>query len=110
MRGSDRVTVNTSVQYLRTIVSIIISLYTSRIVLLNLGVDDYGIYSLIGGIVALLAFIQNNLSRTIQRYLSYFQGRNDPKMLVKIFNTTLAISSLSAYTGGTSAVTKQFTL
>ena len=89
MRGSDRVAVNTSVQYLRTIVSIIISLYTSRIVLLNLGVDDYGIYSLIGGIVALLAFIQNNLSRTIQRYLSYFQGRNDPKMLVKIFNNSV---------------------
>ena len=89
MRASTRVAVNTSVQYARTIISVIITLYTSRVVLANLGVEDYGIYSLIGGVVALLAFIQNNLSRTIQRYLSYYQGKGDNLMIVKIFNNSV---------------------
>lgn len=89
MRASTRVAVNTSVQYLRTVISIIITLYTSRVVLANLGVDDYGIFSLIGGVVALLAFIQNNLSRTTQRFLSYYHGRNDQAMIVKIFNNSV---------------------
>lgn len=90
MRASTRVAVNTSVQYLRTFVSIIITLYTSRVVLANLGVEDYGIFSLIGGVVALLAFIQNNLSRTTQRFLSYYHGKNDQAMIVKIFNNSVA--------------------
>lgn len=89
MNSSTRVALNTAVQYIRTIISVIITLYTSRIVLENLGVEDYGIYSLIGGVVALLAFIQNNLSRTMQRYLSYFQGKNDNLMLTKIFNNSI---------------------
>lgn len=89
MRASTRVAVNTSVQYVRTFVSVIITLYTSRVVLANLGIEDYGIYSLIGGVVALLSFIQNNLSRTTQRYLSYYQGKEDNKMLIKIFNNSL---------------------
>ena len=89
MRGSTRVAINTCVQYLRTIVSVIISLYTSRIVLANLGVEDYGIFSLIGGVVALLSFIQNNLSRTTQRFLSYYHGKNDQAMIKRIFNNSV---------------------
>lgn len=94
MNSSTRVVLNTGVQYARTIISVIITLYTSRIVLANLGIDDYGIYSLIGGVVALLAFIQNNLSRTMQRYLSYYQGRNDNMMLIKIFNNSIITQGL----------------
>lgn len=89
MRSSTRVAINTCVQYVRTIVSVIITLYTSRVILFNLGVEDFGIYSLIGGVVALLAFIQNNLSRTTQRYLSYYQGKEDKKMIAKIFNNSV---------------------
>ena len=62
----------------------------------NLGVNDYGIYSLIGGVVALLAFIQNNLSRTIQRYLSFYQGKNDLFMVVKIFNNSVTTQLIIA--------------
>lgn len=89
MRASTRVVVNTSIQYVRTVISVIITLYTSRVVLANLGVEDYGIYSLIGGVVALLAFIQNNLSRTIQRFLSYYHGKGDKRMITKIFNNSV---------------------
>lgn len=96
MRASTRVAVNTSVQYARTIISVIITLYTSRVVLANLGIEDYGIYSLIGGVVALLAFIQNNLSRTIQRYLSYYQGKGDNLMVIKIFNNSVTTQFIIA--------------
>lgn len=91
---STRVAVNTFVQYVRTVITVVITLYTSRIVLANLGVENYGIYSLIGGIVTLLAFIQNDLSRTTQRYFSYYQGKGDQHMLVVIFNNSLCIQLL----------------
>lgn len=91
---STRVAVNTFIQYVRIGITAIITLYTSRIVLANLGVENYGIYSLIGGIVTLLAFIQNDLSRTIQRYFSYYQGKGDRHMLVVIFNNSLCIQLL----------------
>ena len=89
MKSSNRVIVNTFVQYVRTVLSVLITLYTSRIVLANLGVSDYGIYSLVAGVIALLSFISNSLSATTQRYLSYYQGKNDKSMMVKIFNNSI---------------------
>lgn len=89
MTSSLRVLVNTLAQYLRTFFSVIISLYTSRVVLANLGVDDFGIFSLVGGVIALLGFVQNNLSRTIQRYLSYYQGKGDFRKVINIFNNSV---------------------
>lgn len=88
MHGSSRVILNTGVQYIRTLFSLIISLYTTRLVLDGLGVDDYGIYSLVGGIVAMLSFIRSSMSSTTIRYLSFHKGRNDLQMQKKIFNNT----------------------
>lgn len=89
MDASSRVAVNTAAQYIRAILSVIISLYTSRLILANLGVDDYGISSLVGGVVAMLSFIQNNLSRTIHRFLSYHQGKDEKGKIVGIFNNSV---------------------
>lgn len=89
MNASSRVAVNTFAQYVRTIVSVVIALFTSRIVLANLGVDDYGINSVVGGVVAMLAFIQNNLARTIQRFLSYNRGKGDKNRQILIFNNSV---------------------
>lgn len=89
MNPSNRIVLNTIVQYLRSVISIIVTLYTARLILESLGVNDYGIYSLIGGVVALFAFIQNSLSRTTQRYLNYHQGRKDDRMVVKVFNNSV---------------------
>lgn len=89
MNSSTRVAVNTSIQYVRTFITVIITLYTSRVILANLGVEDYGIYSLIGGVITMLAFIQNNLARTTQRYLSYYQGKGDFQYVTKIFNNSV---------------------
>ena len=89
MNASTRVVINTLAQYVRTIFMVVIVLYTSRVVLDNLGVNDYGIYSLVSGVVAMLAFIRNNLSKTIQRFLSYHHGSGNKEMVVKIFNNSV---------------------
>ena len=86
MDSSTRVVVNTGIQYVRTVVQVAIMLYTSRVVLDNLGVEDYGIYNLVGGVIAMLSFIQINLANTTIRYLSYHHGKNDMPMVIKIFN------------------------
>ncbi len=89
MKSSTRIAVNTLAQYIRSFISVCITLYTSRVVLHSLGVDDYGIYALIAGVTAMFAFIQNNLSSTTQRYLSYHQGRGDNAMVLKVFNNSI---------------------
>ncbi len=94
MNASTRVVVNTFAQGLRTVIAVCITLYTSRVVLDSLGVNDFGIYSLVGGIMAMFAFIQNNLSTTTQRFLSYYQGRNDDTMVTKVFNNSICTQLL----------------
>ena len=89
MKASSRVIVNTGAQYVRSIITVLITLYTSRVILENLGVNDYGIYSLVGGVISLFAFIQNSLTRTTQRYLNYHQGRKDILMVKKVFVNSL---------------------
>ncbi len=89
MRASSRVIINTISQYLRSVILIIVTFWTSRVVLGNLGVIDYGIYSLVGGVVAMLGFLRLNLAETTQRYLSYYSGNNDDNYLRQIFNNSL---------------------
>lgn len=89
MQESSRVVINTTVQYFRSIVSVIITLYTSRIVLYNLGVDDFGIYSLIAGVITMFSFIQSSLAKTTQRYLSYHYGKRNKQIVIEIFNNSV---------------------
>lgn len=63
----------------------------SRIVLEELGVSDYGIYSLVGGIVALFGFLNSSMSSATQRYLAFDLGKKDEKKLQKTFSVTLTI-------------------
>ena len=69
----------------------LISLYTSRVVLRNLGVIDFGIYNVVGGFVAMFSIISNSISGSISRYLTYSLGKGDIKMLAKIFATSINI-------------------
>lgn len=89
MRPATRVIVNTAAQYLRTGLTVVITLYTSALVLRYLGADDYGIYTLVGAVLSMLAFIQSNLARSIQRFLSFYHGRQDAAMLRALFNNSL---------------------
>ncbi len=82
---------NTVMLYIRMAVMILVTLYTSRVVLSTLGIIDYGIYNLVGSVVISLAFVQNSLMSSTQRYLSFYLGRNDAVETNKVFNTSLLI-------------------
>lgn len=75
--------------YFRMMVTMVISLYTSRVILQILGVTDYGIYQAVGGIVGFLSFINNSLSTGSARFLTYGLGEGDKEKLKRIFSTTL---------------------
>ena len=94
MKASQRVLVNTIAQYTRTIINMLLSLYTVRVVLASLGQSDYGIYTLIAGVVAMLGFITNSLVSTTQRFVSYYQGKGDRIQLKVVFNSSLIIHLL----------------
>lgn len=91
MQASNRIIVNTAAQYIRTILNLVLSLYSSRLVLQILGVDDYGIYSLVAGLVSMLSFFTNSLVSSTQRFLSICQGRNNITALKKVFSNSLLI-------------------
>lgn len=91
MNSSTRVIVNTFAQYGRTILSAFISFYTSRVILANLGVEDYGINDLVAGLISMLSFLNGTFSQATQRYLSFYQGKNDTEMMRKVFNNSFII-------------------
>lgn len=79
MKASSRIIVNTLAQYMRTIINMVLSLYSSRLVLNILGVEDYGIYSLVAGVVSMLSFLISSMVGSTQRFLSVSQGENNIK-------------------------------
>lgn len=68
-----------------------VSLYTSRVILQVLGVQDYGIYSVVGGVVSLFSFFNGAMASATQRFLSFDIGKGDDSQLMKTFNSTLNI-------------------
>ena len=88
--SSKLIAKNTILLYFRMIVTMVITLYTSRVILQILGVDDYGIYNAVGGIVGFLAFLNNALATASSRFLTYGMGEGDSDKLRKIFSTTLS--------------------
>lgn len=87
---------NTLFLFFRTLLIMGISLYTSRVVLAELGVEDYGIYNVVGGIVSMLAFLNSAMIQASQRYLSFAQGTNDLENQRKIFSTSVLIHATIA--------------
>lgn len=79
---------NTMFLYFRMMVTMVISLYTSRVVLQVLGVDDYGIYQAVGGIVGFLSFINGALSTGSSRFITFGLGEGNLEKLKIIFSTT----------------------
>jgi len=96
--ASDNKTIakNTIFLYIRMLVTMIISLYTSRVILQVLGVDDYGIYQAVGGIVGFLAFINSALSGGTSRFLTFELGTGNKEKLKNTFSTTLTVHILLA--------------
>ena len=84
LANNKRIAKNTLMLYFRMILLLIISLYTSRVILRELGVDDYGIYNVVGGIIVILSFLNNAMASATQRFLNVEMGRKD-QMAVNIF-------------------------
>lgn len=78
-KNNKRIAKNTMYLYLRMVVIMLVQLYTSRIVLANLGVSDYGIYNVVGSFIVAFTFIREPLSIATQRFLNYEMGRKDKK-------------------------------
>jgi O-antigen/teichoic acid export membrane protein len=85
---------NTIFLYFRMMFTMMVSLYTSRVILQVLGVDDYGLYAVVGGMVGMLAFLTNALSTGSSRFLTFELGKNNPVHLHRTFDTTLTIHIL----------------
>lgn len=92
--NNKRIAKNTLFLYLRMILVMLISLYTSRVVLSRLGVNDYGIYNVVGGIVSMFSILSASLSSAISRFLTFELGRNNDKRLRDIFSTSVIIQGL----------------
>ncbi len=82
--------------YLRMIVSVIVSLYTSRVVLATLGVEDYGIYSAVAGVIGMIAFLNTSMSSASARFITFYLGQGDTTMLKRTFSSAVTVHLLLA--------------
>lgn len=80
-----RIAKNTLLLYMRTLFIMLITLYTSRVVLNTLGVEDYGIYNVVGGVVTMFTVISGSLSTSISRFITYEIGHGNFERLKKNF-------------------------
>ena len=94
MTSSQRIIVNTAAQYTRTIINVCLSLYSTRLILAALGQTDYGIFSVVAGVVAMLSFMTNALVTTTQRYLSFYHGKGEKEKIRQVFANSLLLHIL----------------
>lgn len=94
--NNKRIAKNTLLLYVRMLLMMAVTLYTSRVVLNTLGVEDYGIYNVVGGVVAMFGFINGSMSSATQRYITFALGKGDMENLQKVFSTALQIHVLIA--------------
>lgn len=88
---SKRIAKNTLLLYVRMFLIMGVSLYTSRVILQALGVEDYGIYNVVGGVVAMFSLLSGSLSNAISRFITFELGRGDIRKLNVIFSTSVNI-------------------
>ena len=95
--NTKRIAKNTLMLYGRMLFSMVVSLYTSRVILNALGVVDYGIMGAVGGFVAMFSLISSSLSSAVSRFLTFELGRGDMNRLKSAFSTSLLIHILLAF-------------
>lgn len=90
-QNNKRIAKNTLLLYFRMLFIMVISLFTSRVNLQSLGVEDYGIYNVVGGVVAMFSVFSGSLAAAISRFITYELGKNDEKRIQKVFSTSVTI-------------------
>ena len=89
--NNKRIAKNTFLLYIRTFVVMIVSIFTSRVILKALGVEDYGVYNVIGGMVAMFAVVSNSLAASISRFITFEIGRGNNVRLLQVFATSKVV-------------------
>ena len=87
MNDNKKIVYNTAVIYIKLILSAVIGLYTSRVILQALGADDYGLYSVVGGIVSFLNIIGTTMVSVSNRFIAVELGKGENGNPNRIFNT-----------------------
>lgn len=88
---NKRIAKNTLVLYFRMFLTMVVGLYTSRVVLATLGVEDYGIYGIVGGVVGMMGFLNSAMAGATSRFLTYELGRGDEERLQKTFSSAMIV-------------------
>ncbi len=90
-KTNSRLARNTVMMYIRMVVSILVNLFSTRIVLQALGVDDYGVYGIVAGFVVMLEFLNRSMSGATSRFLTFELGRRDYVKLCDTFNAAMLL-------------------
>lgn len=88
---------NTFLLYFRMILLLVINLYASRIILDALGISDYGIYNVVGGVISMFSFLSVSFSSSISRYITFALGKGDKDNLKKVFSTSVNVQMLMSF-------------
>ena len=83
--NNKQIVKNTILLYVRLFLTMMVGLYTSRIVLKTLGIDDYGVYNVVAGVVAMFSLMTSSLSAAISRYLTFNLGKGETEKLSCVF-------------------------
>lgn len=94
--NNKRIAKNTLLLYVRMIFVMGVTLYTSRVILKKLGVEDYGIMNVAGGIIAMFTFINSSMTSATQRYITFSLGQGTKDKLQRVFKTALIIHGIIA--------------
>jgi len=89
--NSSRIAKNTMYLYIRMLFSMVVALYTSRVVLNVLGIEDFGVFNVVGGVVTIFAFFNSAMSSATQRFFSFELGKKNYSKLRKTFSSTVNI-------------------
>lgn len=89
--NNNRIVKNTIFLYFRMFFTSILSLYTARVVLQTLGIEDFGIYNVVGGVVTFMGFVTATMSSATQRYLSYNLGKQDSLAYRRTFSMLINV-------------------
>lgn len=92
--NNKRIAKNTLMLYIRMLFMMGVSLFTSRVILETLGVEDFGIYSVVGGIITMFAFINGGMVAATQRFITFEIGKGNMDKLKKVFSTSLQIHAI----------------
>ena len=96
--SNRRIAKNTIFLTIRMVIVLCVNLFSTRIVLESLGVEDFGIYSVVGGLVTMFTFLNTSMSNGIQRFFNYELGKNGQKGAQKVYITSLQIQLLLGFT------------